>query len=466
MATRPLVLLLLTLGALVAAVRPAAAKEAVVNRDNVSLLASCDTSGRPVATLAEGQRVRFRFALSGSSSGCYSVSADVEGREIRGYIRKDAVSGLEEFEQQRRDASHHQLVDSAINVIGIQPELPTTSIQSDSISLEAQSKLLEAAALLEGGKPAEAEQKAAQAGLPADNRSAAILRAKAFMQMTQPRRAFEVIEPALRTHGDDPDLLAFAGLSRLQLDDVSAAESYLRQSLAIRPNPAIQSVLRRVERESLADASDQKTYGTRFALRYEDGQLDPRAARELTQVLDREVTRISQELGCRANDRLPVIIQSRENYQATTGAADWSAGRYDGRVRIALAPGGTVDAETRRTFSHEYVHACLAALGNWPSWLHEGMAQKLSGATPHPQALQLVKQLGGEGNLPKLNQLSGGWSRLNSRQAAVAYTVALLAIQALYERYQSYGVRTLLAQPTQLARVSSEIDAQIQADFQ
>ena len=94
------------------------------------------------------------------------------------------------------------------------------------------------------------------------------------------------------------------------------------------------------------------------------------------------------------------------------------------------------------------------------------MAQKLSGATPHPQALQLVKQLGGEGNLPKLNQLSGGWSRLNSRQAAVAYTVALLAIQALYERYQSYGVRTLLAQPTQLARVSSEIDAQIQADFQ
>jgi len=456
-------LLVLAFGALASA-QPAP-KEAVVNRDQVALLASCGATGNPLATLAAGQRVRFRFALSGSASGCYSVSADVDGREVRGYVPKDAVAGLEEFEQQRRDASHHQLVDSAISVIGLEPATPASSIRSGDLSLDAQSRLLEAAALLESGDAAKAEQIIAQAGLPADNGTAAMLRAKALMRLTRPRQAFEAIEPALQAHRDDPDLLAMAGLSRLQLDDAPAAEAYLRQSLALRPNPSLENVLRRIQRESAADASDQKTYGTRFALRYEDGQLDSRSARELTEVLDHEVTRISQELGCNSNDRLPVIIQSRENYQATTGAADWSAGRYDGRIRIALAPGGAIDAETKRTFSHEYVHACLASLGNWPAWLHEGMAQKLSGAAPHPRAMQLVKQLGADGNLPKLKQLSGGWSGLDSRQAAVAYTVALLAVQALYERYQSYGVRTLLAQPSELARVSSEVDERIQSDF-
>ncbi|HUG81362.1 MAG TPA: hypothetical protein VML01_06850, partial [Bryobacterales bacterium] len=215
-------LLVLALGALASTAQPAA-KEAVVNRDQVALLASCDATGNPLATLAAGQRVRFRFALSGSASGCYSVSADVDGREVRGYVPKDAVAGLEEFEQQRRDASHHQLVDSAISVIGLEPATAANSIRSGDLSLEAESKLFEAAALLESGDAAKAEQIIAQAGLPADNRTAAMLRAKALMRLTRPRQAFEAIEPALRAHRDDPDLLAMAGLSRLQLDDAPAA---------------------------------------------------------------------------------------------------------------------------------------------------------------------------------------------------------------------------------------------------
>ena len=443
----------------------APAKDAVVNRDSVLLLPVCGGSGSPVATLAEGQHVKFRFALSGSSSACYSVSAEVAGEEFRGYVSKDAVSGLEEFEATRRAYSHYRLVDSAISMIGIQPARSTPSAQPDRTPLESQAKLLEAAALLAAGKPAEAAQKVTQADLPADHRGAAMLRAKALLRMTRPREAFAALEDALRSHGNDPDLLAMAGLTRLRLDDVSAAESYLKRSLTLRPSPSIEKVLRKVQRESSADVSDQKTYGTRFALRYEGDQLDARAARELTRVFDHEVTRISQELGCNSNDRLTVIIQSRDNYKATTGAADWSGGRYDGRIRIALAPGGSIDAETTRTFSHEYVHACLAGLGNWPAWLHEGMAQKLSGAAPHPRALQLLRQLGSEGKLPKLGQLTGGWAGLNSQQAAVAYTVALVAVQALYERYQSYGVRTLLAQPAQLSRVSAELDERLQADY-
>ena len=37
-------------------------------------------------------------------------------------------------------------------------------------------------------------------------------------------------------------------------------------------------------------------------------------------------------------------------------------------------------ALTRRTLAHETVHACLAALGNWPAWVHEGLAQRLQRA--------------------------------------------------------------------------------------
>jgi len=126
-------------------------------------------------------------------------------------------------------------------------------------------------------------------------------------------------------------------------------------------------------------------------------------------------------------------------------------------------PGG---AETTRTFSHEYTYACLASLGNWPAWLHEGIAQRMAGDTPHPQQLQLLEQLGQAGKLPKLQNLAGGWSRLDARSARVAYTLALIAIQKLYGRYRTYGVRTLLAQSTQLPQVARDLAERLQAEYQ
>ena len=36
-------------------------------------------------------------------------------------------------------------------------------------------------------------------------------------------------------------------------------------------------------------------------------------------------------------------------------------------------------ASMQRVFAHEVVHSCLANLGSWPPWLHEGLAQKMSG---------------------------------------------------------------------------------------
>ena len=160
-------------------------------------------------------------------------------------------------------------------------------------------------------------------------------------------------------------------------------------------------------------------------------------------------------------NRLPVIIQSRENYRKTTGAADWSGGRYDGRIRIAMPPSGQVDGFVRQAFSHEFVHACLSTIGRWPSWLHEGLAQKLSGdVLPSRMRAQLV-QLGGEGKLPKLNNLAGGWGGLNSQQAQLAYGLSLAAAEIFVEHYQYYGLRNLMNDPSGLDEISRTLDRKL-----
>jgi hypothetical protein len=283
--------------------------------------------------------------------------------------------------------------------------------------------------------------------------------------MTRPGDAARVLQPALRSHPQDPHLLALAGMSALQRDDVPTARNYLRQSLAIRHNPSVEKLYKTVEREAETDQSSEVTHGARFALRYEGDTLPSGTARQLTEMLDREITRISFQLGCHLNDRLPVIVQSHENYRQTTGAAEWSGGRYDGRIRIAIPPSGQVDQWVRRTFSHEFVHACLSRTGQWPAWLHEGLAQKLSGDRVQPRDRGLLQQLLQQERLPSLESLGGNWGRLDTNQAAVAYSLSLVAVEVFYQRHGDYGIRNLLNNRSRLGVVASELDRGVREEL-
>ena len=367
------------------------ATKLVITQDHTPLLAECG-GGAELAQLPEGQSVRLRFALAGADNRCYSVSAEVSGELVNGYVWRKSLEGLEEFEETRRELSVGQLIRSAVRTLRVPevegPQQPHYPKSAAAIPPE----VFQAAEQLNAGRPDEAERILASSSLPADNRAVALVRGRALLEMTRPGDALRVLEPALRNYPRDANLLAMAGMSALQRDEVATARNYLRQSLEIQPNASVEKLYRTVERETATDKSNEVTQGARFTLRYEGDTLPVATAQKLTAMLDREITRISYQLGCHLNDRLPVIVQSHENYRQTTGAAEWSGGRYDGRIRIAIPPSGEVNQWVQRTFSHEFVHACLSRTGQWPAWLHEGLAQKLSGDRLQPQDRDTLRQ--------------------------------------------------------------------------
>jgi hypothetical protein len=197
--------------------------------------------------------------------------------------------------------------------------------------------------------------------------------------------------------------------------------------------------------------------GARFALYYDHRDVSVEHARVLMPVIDREFTRISEQLGCTAGDRMTVTIQSKQEYLRTTGAAEWSVGLFDGSIRVALIepkPG----AETERAFAHEIVHGCLVQLGSWPAWLHEGLAQRFSGEGSTLEERELVKKLMAQKALPPLAQLDGSWARLDGASARAAYATALVAAEMLYERIGLAGIRSLLQNPAMLPQLTSDVD--------
>jgi hypothetical protein len=426
----------------------------------VALRSQCGESGPALASLPEGQTVTLRFSLAGADSRCYSIRAEVDGMTYSGYVERDALQGIEELEQQRREASAAQLANSAVESIRVtSPAAP--SAPGPIAPGEHNAALQSAIDAFEAGRAHEVHE--LLSAVPPDHLLAAVVRGSALLRLTRPAEAQAAIEPALRKHPDDPGLLGLAGVAAFQQDRAADAEKLLERSVKLRPNGALENLLARIQKEKAADQSDDKAFGSRFVLRYDGEALPESSARSLANELEKELPKVTGRLGCQIRDRLTVVVQTMDHYRAGAGTPGWSGGHYDGRIHVALGPNHAIDARVRETITHELVHACLARRGEWPAWLQEGVAQFVSGRRLAVPEREMLAELNRQGNLPTMRDLTGSWASLDAATAQTAYTTALAAAQVMFQDMQDYGVRNVLANPAGLPEVGKKLDERLRA---
>jgi|SRR5581483_9591818 len=395
---------------------------AAVKDGPAPIRSGCASDTPVLASLPSGAPVTIRYSISGESEPCYKVSAEVDGKTREGYLPARALDGLEEFDQARHQAAW---LDTAtiVNSIRASAALPSLRRQAGGLDGVAQ-------------------------------------KAVELIESSQPQKALELLQPELKTHRD-PALLALAGVAAWRADDSRQALEYWRASLDIAPSPEVDKLYKQVERETKGDQSNERLYGMRVALRYEAGVIPAETARQMTAVLDQEYTRISEALGCHAEERVIVIVQSREAYRKTTDSAEWSGGQFDGKIRVPVFDPKVLDKTMLRSLAHETAHACLSMLGQWPAWLHEGIAQKLSGDSLSSAQQRKISDLLKQGKLPRLSNLKQDWSRLDGEHAAAAYALSLAAVEILWQDSGLDGVRNLLRNPERLPQVTAELDRKL-----
>lgn len=389
-----------------------------IKTDSTPLRAGCETGDEVIATLPAGTPVEVRFAMTGATEPCYKVASSFEGKPVQGYLTASALKGLDGFEKARTEAP----------------------------------------AIRSGTEPAPVSRRPEPSELAGPAAAGQLGKASELIQGHQPGAALEMIEKSMKVRGRDYPALVLAGIAAYQADHLRLALDYLREARELKEDPAVDQWIARIEKESASDRSGEKLYGTRFLLRYEGEALPADAARSMVATLEEEFSRISVELGCRTDERIVTVVQSREAYRASTGAVEWSGGHYDGKIHVPIPPNATASPELRRTFAHELVHACLAQMGTYPVWLHEGFAQRLSGETLSTARLQAIRSGLRQNRIPRLENMSPSWSRMSTDHAILAYTYALAAVNTLSERYQAYGIQNILRNPEQLPAVMAELD--------
>jgi hypothetical protein len=390
-----------------------------VKQPSTPLRDGCSSDADVVATLDAGSPITIKYALAGESIPCYKVTVQSGGKTLDGFMPASAIAGLDEFERGLRDASW--------------PD---------------PAKVL-------GSIKAAAQQVPSLAGETLANSQAA-----ALIEASQPVKALEMLENELRVKSD-PTTLALAGVAAWRSDDPQRALVYWKNSLEMQPNPDLERLYRRVEKETTGDQSTAKLYGLRVLLRYDATFVPVETARQMVSTLDGELLRIADTLGCTAEERLIAIVQSRDAYHRSTDAAEWNGGQYDGRIRVPVVGGQGMDASLLRIFAHETTHACLSMMGHWPAWFQEGVAQKLSGDTLSPAVRAKLEKMAKDNRLPRLENLRQDWSRLDTEHAVAAYALSLAAVEMFYQTYAAYGIRNLVNNPHKLAEVTADLDERL-----
>ncbi|MEO5951814.1 MAG: hypothetical protein ABIQ44_05020 [Chloroflexia bacterium] len=205
-------------------------------------------------------------------------------------------------------------------------------------------------------------------------------------------------------------------------------------------------------------AQDSSTSSPDLTLHYPSAQVSQTVASEMLDALDEEYARIRHELGCVIGSKVTAIVVSQQAW-AALGHSPWAGAIFDGRIQVPLVyERSRVGPQMRKVFAHELVHACIARFGAFPTWLHEGLAQQLSGERLSETDRRQLRQVISSGKLPALQRFAGGWGGLSAAEAQLAYAYALMAAEAWLEADGAESIRQLLRNPDRVAQLTERLN--------
>jgi hypothetical protein len=171
--------------------------------------------------------------------------------------------------------------------------------------------------------------------------------------------------------------------------------------------------------------------GARFSVVF-DGRSDNMLAGHAIAVLERAFWRIGEKIGAYPPNRIFVTLYTEQQFRDITHVPAWSAGLFDGKIRVPVQGVSQNMEEFDRVLVHELTHAMIHGVAprGVPAWLHEGLAGYFEGRDP-ALAQRRIQSLG---VVIPLSALQDSFNRFNAAQAAVAYEESLFVADALAHR--------------------------------
>ncbi len=202
--------------------------------------------------------------------------------------------------------------------------------------------------------------------------------------------------------------------------------------------------LEKLRREIGVEAAMTRDVNAIFSIKFDEERHEELAGRVL-EILQDAYAEQGSLLNHYPRETIQVILYTRSDYDMATGAPPWSAGRFDGKIRIPVGTSRVAAADLRRVLDHEYNHflAQKVSSGKAPAWLYEGLAMIAEG---HPALFpERLAAAAASGGLIGFAELDGSFERLDHDDALLAYAQCHSFVAFLRDRFGWHVLKDLLA---------------------
>jgi hypothetical protein len=216
-----------------------------------------------------------------------------------------------------------------------------------------------------------------------------------------------------------------------QSGDVDLAIRSLEKGLKLQPDPEGTRQLEAWRAESSLHRGFAERPDLHFNILFE-GSFDKAISDRVASVLESAYWRVGRAFNTYPGEALTVLLYTNQQFKDVTRAPDWSVGRFDGRIRLAVAGALRTPHSLDRVLTHEFVHAVIAhaAPRGVPAWVHEGLASYFE-TSDHAWATRALRA---SRVLIPLEDLDAGFGGLDAPTALVAYAESLVAARLLVEQ--------------------------------
>jgi tetratricopeptide (TPR) repeat protein len=251
--------------------------------------------------------------------------------------------------------------------------------------------------------------------------------------------ALDSLERAERAAPNDPDTAVLLGFGYRSTNRLDRTVEEWKRALSLRPEPKLQNMLDRAQRDLQEELSYRAEESSHFAVRYSGSATAMFLPGEVLRTLESSFRDLQTELSFTPPESIAVILYTDQAFSDITQAPRWAGALNDGRIRVPIHGLTAVDDRLSRVLKHELTHSFIYQKtgGQCPTWLNEGVAQWMEGKRSEKFASGLAKAIeqfqsraesAGQSLAPPA-VLEGSWTGSSTEQAGALYSLSLAMVE-------------------------------------
>jgi len=269
-----------------------------------------------------------------------------------------------------------------------------------------------------------------------------------LLRQSEYGEALEYLEHARRLEPDSADVSKFLGWAYAGQNKFDLAVAEWKRSLALRPDPDVERALAKARRDQQEEAGYREGSSAHFQVRYNGAAAPPSLVRDILATLESDFSLISSILNYTPPDAIGVVLYTDQAFTDITRAPSWAGALNDGRIRIPVQGLHAMNAELSRELKHELTHSFITqkTRARCPTWIQEGVAQWMEGATAADAAPAFVSDFDRTHQTLSLGALEGSWLGLPGNDARLAYAWSLSVVEFIIRQGGPEDINRILDQ--------------------